>query len=187
MSHRSDRSRGFTLIELMVTVAIVGLLASIALPTFHSLQLRSKQAERAILETSIRRAVDDYWMRESKFPYDLGGGASLLYLYYDNPDTNPTTTKRPWRVRPLNSLDHWNRLSLVVEGGVYYSYRGYAEDFVTTRYQYSFIYGDLDGDRVQNQILKYWYYSGTQLQKWSGGNLPCSDCTVAYEYNPYTF
>lgn len=48
--HRSDRLRGFTLIELMITVAIIAILASIAYPSYMQYVQRANRAEaRSIL------------------------------------------------------------------------------------------------------------------------------------------
>jgi prepilin-type N-terminal cleavage/methylation domain-containing protein len=172
-------ARGFTLIELMVVVAVIGLLSSVAIPTFRNFQLRSKQAERNVILTSIHRAVDDYWMREGHYPIESGSGAtatSWLYLFYWNPDSTPGTQKRPWRQKPLNQFDHWNALSLRVDGSVYYSYYGYAYDQPGYRYQYLYALGDLDGDGIQDQLEKYWYVQNNRLLKYPG-TWDCIDCT----------
>ena len=51
-----QRRNGFSLIELMVVVAIVGILASVAIPGFQRMQLRSKAAEGRSNLASIRTA-----------------------------------------------------------------------------------------------------------------------------------
>jgi general secretion pathway protein G len=53
-------SRGFTLIELVVTVALVGLLAAMVVPTVELTVKRTKEAELRVALRDVRRAIDAY-------------------------------------------------------------------------------------------------------------------------------
>lgn len=52
--------RGFTLIELVITVALVGLLAALVVPTAELAVKRSKEIELRLALRDIRRAIDAY-------------------------------------------------------------------------------------------------------------------------------
>lgn len=151
------RASGFTLIELMVVVAIIGLLSSIAIPTFKNLQLRSKQAERAVMMKSIDTALADYWVRDARWPRDLGGGDSQLSTNW-NPSWPPNAQKRKWNLTP--AAGDWNRLSLEIQGDLYFSYYVYAYATRDYRYRYVYAYGDLDADRQYNFKYRYVYDYG---------------------------
>jgi len=53
------RQTGFTLIELMIVVAIIGILAAIALPAYQDYTVRSRVSELAVLASSMKATVGE--------------------------------------------------------------------------------------------------------------------------------
>jgi prepilin-type N-terminal cleavage/methylation domain-containing protein len=174
-------ARGFTLIELMVTVAIMGILSSIAIPSFRNMQLRSRQSERTVMTTQIKRAIDEVYAREGRYPQDWGGGWSGFNLNA-NPDWTPTQEKRPFRVAGWGGgWDNWAMLSISIEGSVYYSYTGWGQAAGLASRLYTLdVFGDLDGDRVWDEIQKQWQYNGADLLTIAGSG--CTDCTWQWRW-----
>jgi len=64
------RQQGFTLIELMLTVAIVGILASIATPLYGKYVMRAQMSEGFTITGPARRAVELMCSLESRLPVD---------------------------------------------------------------------------------------------------------------------
>lgn len=62
------KQRGFTLIELMVVVAIVAILAAIALPAYQDYVARAQVAEGFSLSTGAKEAIATYYSDHGQFP-----------------------------------------------------------------------------------------------------------------------
>ena len=60
--------KGFTLIELMITVAIVGILAAVALPAYQDYTIRAQVSEAFPLADGVKTAMSEYYAQNGAFP-----------------------------------------------------------------------------------------------------------------------
>ena len=132
-----NNQKGFTLIELMIVVAIIGILAAIAIPNFLNYQLKAKTAEAKTNIGAIRTSQDSY-KAENDVYLDCAA----------NTGTFNTGQKQTWTIVAASGFD---TIGFEPSGDVYYQYEA-AGDGTTDLDVCITATADLDGDTSFGQF-----------------------------------
>lgn len=65
---KAQMQKGFTLIELMIVVAIIGILAAVAIPAYQDYTIRAKVSEVLVIASSARTNVAEYYISQGEMP-----------------------------------------------------------------------------------------------------------------------
>jgi prepilin-type N-terminal cleavage/methylation domain-containing protein len=149
-SPRSRAPRGFSLIELMIVVAIIGLISSMAVPAYDMLIKRVKTAERGMVLRNLELTIKDYYLNND----DVPGGGEYAYSDYNPP--LPVTGKKKEYVK---TMPVFKDISYRPDGPVYFHYQvliyNYPQ-FGLRLFGLTAI-GDLDQDGRYTYAYKYFY------------------------------
>ncbi len=100
---RLRSQKGFTLIELMVVVAILGILVSMAVPTYRNMVLRARETVLRQNLFTIRDVIDQYYADKGKYPDSLSELVSAGYMR--RLPVDPITEKSDWVAVPYTGGD----------------------------------------------------------------------------------
>ena len=103
---------GFTLVELMIVVAIVGILATISVPSYHTSLIKARETVLRQDLFTMREVLDQHRADQGKYPPSLGALVASGYLRM--------LPKDPF----TNSADTWQEISEPTEGGIFDVYSG---------------------------------------------------------------
>lgn len=104
------QEKGFTLIELMIVVAIIGILAAIAIPNYMSYQCKAKQSEAKTMLGAIHTSEIAYQAEENSFTSDFTAigfqtEGSPLYTYAVTANSNSFTAHADGTIN--GNADNW--------------------------------------------------------------------------------
>ncbi|HSN67711.1 MAG TPA: prepilin-type N-terminal cleavage/methylation domain-containing protein [Thermoanaerobaculia bacterium] len=98
-SSRRRRNRGFTLIELVVVVSIIGILAAIALVNVRGAQRKTAETVLKADLHNMRKAIDDFYADRQRFPTSLQELVETGYMRKLPPDPI-TKSSETWMAVP---------------------------------------------------------------------------------------
>jgi type IV pilus assembly protein PilA len=100
MKKMLKNEKGFTLIELMIVVAIIGILAAIAIPNFMSYQCKAKQSEAKsalgqirVMQEAYRAEHDTYGSNLTSIGFSMPGDAKYSYSISGTPSSSAFTAQ----------------------------------------------------------------------------------------------
>ncbi len=139
---RSGFLQAFTLIELLIVVAIIGILAAIAVPNFLNAQIRARIARVESDHKSLSLAIESYRIDNNQPPHSppLGGIYKYSFAFRYHPLTTPVAYLNgvpddPFPHRSAQELDRSIDYRTVAGGAAYGYFRA---DFSGPGGQYNF-------------------------------------------------
>lgn len=115
---RLQETKGFTLIELLIVVSIIGILATLAAPSYQASVVKAREAALRQDLFTLRDVLDQHRADQGKYPPSLQSLVSAGYLR--------AIPKDPF----TNSDTSWQEMTDATEGGVFDVFSG--SEFVGT-------------------------------------------------------
>ncbi len=149
------RKRGFTLVELMIVVAILGILMIVAIPMYRNFQKKAKGAEARSNLGGIRTAMIAYYAENSTF--SVGNIGSLVLDGSDNSGIPFGSSRLAIGQKvPWDGTTSFSKVGFAPEGAVYFNYSLQSSDSGVSPSGFTAM---ASADLDDNTLISHYYLS----------------------------
>lgn len=140
------KSQGFTIVELLIVIVIIGILAALVITTYNGIQARARDTARITKVKEIAKAIEAYYIDNSQYPtiQDGNGAETICGSQTENWGHCDRNQILATALTPYMKIDPTS-LSNATQGSYYYYYTSQS----TNNYQYYGLSVRLEGNSGQ--------------------------------------
>lgn len=97
----TPNGQGFTIVELLVVIVVIGVLAAITVVAYNGVQVRAIDAQKATILTTVQKAIENYYTVNGRYPAsdEMASEADLQQFGLRQKDVVPSGGVLGWGVR----------------------------------------------------------------------------------------